>query len=281
MLFYDISPGSLLQRLYIKSRLRKLKESFSGKPIFIEVGAGRGINSKLFLDMGFKGYGFDLNHESCVFNNNVNSDYINKGDYQVINEDFLLQDNMPLVDIIFSCMVIEHLSSQKLNDFFTLAKKLLNPRGMIITLVPAGMRFWGIEDEISGHFKRYDYSCFDQIANKFDFKLNHIAGITYPLSNILLGLSNFLVKKNEGHKLKLTQEEQTKESGFRAIKYKNYFPAWTSLFLNEIMMLPFHLLQCCFRSKNKNAMIIYCELRSKIVNSAVDYNSKGQYLYGK
>ena len=39
----------------------------------------------------------------------------------------------------------------------------------------------------------------------------NILGTTYPLSNFLLGLSNYLVKKNEGYKLSNSDYQNTIE----------------------------------------------------------------------
>ena len=67
--------------------------------------------------------------------------------------------------------------------------------------------------------------------------------MTYPLSNMLLGLSNYLVKKNEGHKLSNSDYENTIVSSLRKNSYKTEFPKWTRLLINRFILYPFILLQ--------------------------------------
>jgi len=95
------------------------------------------------------------------------------------------------------------------------------------------MEYWGIEDEIAGHFKRYTFDCFDQIAKQHSLKLKHIAGLTFPLSNILFPLSNYLVSKHESKKLSLSKQEQTVLSGNRKRENENKFPCFFGIFLNK------------------------------------------------
>lgn len=255
---YEIAPGSILQRMYLKSRLRKLK--MQGKR-FLEVGAGTGYNSRILLEEGMKGIGLDLNPESCELNKQMNELYIGKKLYSVSNQNFFELGSEVKYDLIISCMVIEHLSDDDVLKYFEKCKSLLSTNGIIITLVPSAMKYWGIEDEIAGHFKRYSFDCFSKIANNSSLKINHIAGLTYPLSNILFSLSNYLVKKAEGHKADLAMEERTVKSSNRKVMFKTDYPMYFKLLLNEITLWPFYLLQI-LNSKNPDSMVIYAEIKN-------------------
>jgi len=254
---YEIAPGSILQRMYLKSRLRKLQ--MQGKR-FIEVGAGTGYNSRILLEEGMKGIGFDLNAESCELNKQMNELYIGKELYSVSNQNFFDLGIDSKFDLIISCMVIEHLSDEDVVKYFAKCKSLLHTNGVIITLVPSSMKYWGIEDEIAGHFKRYSFDCFRKIASKSSLKIHHIAGLTFPLSNILFSLSNYLVKKAEGHKASLTMEDRTVKSSNRKVLFKTDYPFYFKLLLNEITLWPFYLLQI-LNSKNPDSMVIYAEIK--------------------
>ena len=81
-----LPPGNILQYIYLKERINSIKTN--GLKSFIEVGSGNGNVSKIFLDKGFRGLGFDLNESACENNKLRNSDYIKKNDYKVFNEDF-------------------------------------------------------------------------------------------------------------------------------------------------------------------------------------------------
>ena len=70
------------------------------------------------------------------------------------------------------------------------------------------------------------------------------------------------MKKNEISKLKLSQKERTVYTGNREVSYKTTFPSIFKLILNRYLMWPFHILQLINR-KNKNSLVIYCELKFK------------------
>jgi hypothetical protein len=64
-----LPPGTILQHRYLKERLSRLRP---GR--FVEVGCGKGFTSRVLLDAGWTGIGYDLNPDSlhpraCVFYN--------------------------------------------------------------------------------------------------------------------------------------------------------------------------------------------------------------------
>ena len=113
------------------------------------MGPGGGALSKILLDFGLSGIGIDLNPDACFKNKILNDEYIRNRKYMVVNGDFFNTALDEKVDLIISSMVIEHFKERQLNQYFCKCRKLLRSTGKIITLVPAGMRFWGIEDELS------------------------------------------------------------------------------------------------------------------------------------
>lgn len=256
----EIAPGYILQRMYLKKRLKAFANNKQTPLTFCEIGTGKGGNSGLLLSIGINGVGYELNPESCKVAEQYNRKYIDEKRYSVINADFITAPVSQKFDIIFTSMVIEHLSPQQVNDYFKKCKENLNQNGIIISLVPANMKYWGIEDEIAGHYKRYTFECFNKIAETHHFKINHTAGLTFPLSNWLLSLSNFLVKKSESNKKEMTMQERTELSGNRDVMFKTVYPAWFGFFLNEITMLPFYWLQL-LNLKNEKSLVIYNELK--------------------
>lgn len=253
---HDISPGSILQKMYLKERLNSF--IFQDRS-FIEIGTGGGALSNLLLESGYTGIGFDLNTDACFKNKILNDNYIRNGKYKVLNENFLCQNLNEKVDLIISSMVTEHFEERQLDKYFEKCKELIHPTGRIITLVPAGMRFWGIEDEIAGHIRRYEFEDIISIADKLSFKIDHCVGLTFPISNILFPISNFVVKRNERKKLSLDLKERTILSGDRNVFLKTRFPKGLRLLLNENVLYPFHIFQKMFKNSRKS-MVIYFEL---------------------
>lgn len=252
-----LAPGNILQLLYIRERVRQLPASSK----FLEIGAGNGMISTELLKMGLKGTAVDLNESACNNNRMANKKYILNNSFSVLHDNFMniSEDDF---DVIISCMVIEHIPEPALTSFIQKAVSLLSRNGTIIFLVPSGMKFWGIEDDIAGHIRRYEREDVYELAGRNYLNVMHLAGLTYPLSNILFGLSNRIVKKNETGKLQLSQQDRTVYTGNREVPFKTTFPAIFNLILNPLVMWPVHFLQKMF-SKSRNSMILYFELRRK------------------
>ena len=89
-------------------------------------------------------------------------------------------------------------------------------------------------------------------------RVSHLAGLTYPLSNILLPLSEFLVRRAERGKLALSPAERTLLSGYRDVPFKTRFPAPLGIVLNEWILSPLHWLQK-INARNPRCMVIYAE----------------------
>ena len=256
--YYDLAPGNVLQNMYIKYRLRLFSKP-SMK--FIELGSGNGNISNILLNKGLSGVGYDLSDTACSNNRHKNADYIESGRYLVKNSDFFDISNSDKVDIIISSHVIEHLPQDIFDRYFEKCTSLLKPGGKIVSLVPSNMKYWSIEDETVGHFRRFEFDDFKEIAKKYNLNIDEMAGLTYPVSNILFGLSTHLLKKNESWKKELSKQEQTvlSSSGVRNVKYKTHFPSYFRYLINDITMLPFFIMQL-INKKNKSSLVIYSEL---------------------
>ncbi len=175
--FYDQAPGNILQNMYLKRRL-----NLWAKPgmRFLEMGAGNGAISRILLDHGLEGLALDLNGEACQANRLRNQDYIDQGQFEVRAEDFfsLAEDTF---DIIITSHVIEHLPNDLLYKYFEKCQSLLGSQGRVISLVPANMSYWCIEDQTAGHYRRFENSDFKQIAESQAYKVAELSGLTYSL----------------------------------------------------------------------------------------------------
>jgi len=251
-----MAPGSILQQMYMRRRVRSW--SLLNRT-FYEVGSGDGQLSRLLLAEGFTGRGFDLNLTSNAFNRELNAKAISAGRYNVVNGSFFESEDLAEVGIIASAMVIEHLEAPLVDAYFHKARRLLKPDGRLVTLVPADMRAWGVEDEIAGHVKRYTRECFANLARAHRMKIVDLAGLTWPLSNLLLPVSNLLVRRAESSLLSKSLQERTVASGHREVRFKTTFPWWSRLLLNPVTMLPWHAMQSMGRNVDRS-LVLYCEM---------------------
>ena len=113
----------------------------------------------------------------------------------------------------------------------------------MIALVPASHAHWGIEDDIAGHFRSYDRGQIRNLATSSGYTIKQVGSLTSKLSNILFPAYNFLVRRGESYKLKLSIDKRTRLSGIREVNIKTRFPASFKVFLNRTALYPFYWLQ--------------------------------------
>lgn len=250
-----LPPGTILQLLYLKERLR---HRAPGR--FIEIGPGSGEITQVLLDRGWSGSSFDLGLETIANLRERFKDEISEQRFTPINADYLRTPIAEPVDLVISCMVMEHLEDDMEAAFMAKSADCLKPEGVMMGLVPASPAHWGIEDDIAGHCRRYTRDSISKLATESHWGLLHLTGLTFPTSNLLLPISNFLVNRDEKYKLGLSALERTEQSGRRSVKYKTYFPLILGIFLNPITLFPLHLIQKLF-GKSQRALVLFFEAK--------------------
>lgn len=248
-----LPPGTILQHMYLKERLRDRAPG-----TFIEVGVGNGHISRLLLDRGWRGVGYDLSAEAIERARPLLAPELATDTMTLEVGNWLEASVEEPVDLIISSMVIEHLPEPDEARYFERARQALAPGGRAVLFVPASMKHWGIEDEIAGHLRRYTAEGLTHRLTALGWRPEHLAGLTYPISNMLLPLSNALVTRAERQKEALSVQARTEASGRRDVVGKTTFPAGLSLLLNEVTMAPFHLWQKAAR-RSPDAMVLYAE----------------------
>ncbi|WP_431323476.1 class I SAM-dependent methyltransferase [Rhizobium sp. YTU87027] len=250
-----LPPGTILQLMYVAERLDRLKPG-----CFIEIGAGNGEITHLLLSRGWSGMIYEFDVQTAERLEQRFSNEIAAGRLALFNADYI-NSEIKDVDLVISSMVMEHLSDE--DEALYMLKSLANLKkrdGTLIGIVPAGPHYWGIEDDIAGHFRRYTPERIDTITRLHGWSLQHVQGLTFPVSNLLLPFSNYLVSTQEGAKVKLSKLEQTKESGRRKVKFKTTFPSFFSLILNRRTMYPLHVLQKTLGPRNRS-LVLYFEAK--------------------
>lgn len=248
-----LPPGTILQLMYLKERLHDMPP---GR--FAEIGVGQGHLSACLLSLGWSGIGFELDPDSSRAALDLNRTAVAAGRYQVRNVDWLECAPDTPVDLLVSCMVLEHFDDDGEARYLEQCRRWLSGRGIGVLLVPGSPDDWGIEDEIAGHYRRYSRESLGARLNAMGWRVQHMAGLTFPLSNALLPVSNALVRKAEGARQTWSMADRTLASGKRAVSGKTTFPAWAGLLLNEIALYPLHLMQKLFRGARR-ALVLYAE----------------------
>jgi SAM-dependent methyltransferase len=253
-------PGTILQGMYLKERLRRLKP---GR--FLEVGCGSGWVSEILLGQGWTGAGIDLNAPSLARAEATNRAFVRDGRYRTRHTDFLEADpwlDHARFDLIISCMVVEHMDDACESAYFRRCRQLLAPDGLLITIVPGSEPHWGIEDEIAGHFRRYTQDSLARRLAQESWDVVHLSGLTFPLSNLLLGMSNVLVWYAERGQRSRSMRERTMASGDRSVFLKTTIPEVFGIFLNEWILYPWHLAQK-WSCRHPSCLVLYAESRPR------------------
>lgn len=249
-----LPPGTLLQLMYLRERLQKIP---AGR--FIEIGPGSGEITRLLLDCGWTGCSYDLEGKTIAALEERFAKEIAERRFIPINGDFLLsQLDAEKVDLVISCMVMEHLEEDAQRTYMRRSAERLRNGGVMIGLVPSSPAHWGIEDDIAGHCRRYTRKGLEALVVETGWKLRHVAGLTFPVSNLLLPVSNFLVNRSERSKLTLSLLDRTKFSGRRQVKFKTHFPAMLGILLNRFTLFPMYIIQKMF-AKSERALVLYFE----------------------
>ena len=87
-------------------------------------------------------------------------------------------------------------------------------------------------DEIAGHFRRYIARQHPELGADTRWNVIYRAGPTFPISNSLLLVSNFLVYRSEGSKLALSPLERTKEFWPQECLFRDVLSPAIALLLN-------------------------------------------------
>lgn len=234
-------------------------EMIKGRPVesFAEVGPGVGYLSKLLCSRGASGIGIDFSQDSIAQLSANMADHSSRGQYTIIEADFMEHDFDLQADLVFSMLVMEHVEDDGL--FLQKMKRLSKKDGLVLVAVPGRKDRWGIDDEIYGHHRRYDRNDLLSMLEKNGLVDIQVWSVAVPVSNALFVLTNMISRKSQVVERKnLPLSERTKISGLKDIPYKKTFPPWFKLILNEYTYFPFYVLQRVFYETNWGLTMIAC-----------------------
>jgi SAM-dependent methyltransferase len=231
--------------------------AFSHGPVrdFIEVGPGQGRVSRMLCARGLTGIGIEYSPEAASHLRDQLHDLIQSKQYQLVEADLLQSDLDMQADLVFCQMVLEHIEDDR--TFLRKMVEMVRPGGQLIVVVPARQEKWGIEDDISGHYRRYDRQGLAQLLSDSSLVNVRAWSLAFPVANWLLTVSNLLVGRKHGKRIEsLSLEERTKLSGIRDVPGKTMFPACCKVFLNRWTMRPFTITQKFFFHTDRGLALI-------------------------
>lgn len=221
-------PRYLLRTRVVKNLIRQLAPHD-----FIEIGAASGDMAQWMSAQGMSGTAVEISAEALRM---LRARLQGNDRVQVFNKDS--RDLKAESDLLLSMEVLEHIE----DDTAALANwyELVRPGGHIVISVPAHQRRFSAEDEMAGHFRRYEKTELHEKLMAAGFNAPRIMNYGFPLGLALKQLRTFVARaRMKGDQR--SRQERTEASGVE----RKRFSRWNWL-LNDLFMTPFHWMQLPF-----------------------------------
>lgn len=160
---------------------------------FVEMGAGTGGMTRIFLDRDFWGACHDLGADSReMIRENLRA-YGSK--IAVINDLSGLEPGG--FDYLFAFEVLEHIA----DDMDALREWTLSLKegGRLMVSVPAHARKFGKSDELVGHVRRYEKAQLQSLLENAGYTDVRIVNYGFPVTEITRRFSNYLVRNDHSY----------------------------------------------------------------------------------
>ena len=230
------TPRFLFRRYQVLKRIKKGNH-------FLEIGPGSLNLTEDLLKHYTQGTLVEYNtYVQKIYNGLEKS--IRKRLHLVI-EDFMRFTSDSKYDCIIACEVMEHVE----HDLVFLRKihTLLNDRGQAIISVPARRKYWAMDDEIVGHYRRYEEKEINEMLLQEKFKDISIISYGFPFINILRWPRIILANAQAKNGMNLSIETRSKHSGIspvrRVLKLFGFL-------LNKYTVYPLCLISSLFNGYN-------------------------------
>ena len=230
------APRYLLRLCVLNSLFKKI---LTGKEkSFIEIGPGRGDVFHYLIDRPCisRGVAIDFSEESVA---NLKKRITTKKDYSVFCIDLFEEDFNESFDYILAFEVLEHIEQDE--KFLDILYKITNTNGSVFISVPAYMKKWQMQDEYSGHIRRYEKHELAEKLEEAGFIVDTIIDYGFPLTTLIKPLRQLYYKEGASNQ---SLKERTKKSGHERKFFGN-----KNTFITLIILSPFIWLQRFFYTK--------------------------------
>jgi SAM-dependent methyltransferase len=172
---------------------------------FIEMGAGTGHMTRIFLERGFCGASYDIGQDSRgIMRKNLSF----AGERMVV-VDRLSELEGESFDYLFAFEVLEHIRQDR--EVLREWMRYLKPGGRLLISVPAHQRKFGRSDELVGHVRRYEKDELRALLSGSGVADIEIVNYGFPITELTRRLSNRLVKNDHSYD-EMTHEQRSVRS---------------------------------------------------------------------
>jgi SAM-dependent methyltransferase len=169
---------------------------------FVEMGAGTGHMTQLFLNRGFSGACHDLGEDSRQM---LRERLAPAGSRMIIVDELAALPNAAF-DYLFAFEVLEHIEedAKVLGNWM----RHLKPGGRLLVSVPAHQRKFGKSDEMVGHVRRYERKALTALLVGAGVEDVQIVNYGFPITELTRRLSNRLIRDDHSYD-SLTPEQRS------------------------------------------------------------------------
>jgi len=214
---------------------------------FVEMGAGTGHMTRLFLDRGFSGACHDLGEDSRQM---MRSNLADAGERMRVVDD-LSELSPEEFDYLFAFEVLEHIESDQ--EVFREWVRYLKPGGRVLLSVPAHSRKYGRSDELVGHVRRYEKDQLHHLMHEAGIDDIYIINYGYPITELTRRLSNRIVRNDDSYD-GMSPEQRSIRSAQAKPKAINRALS----LLSDKLILPFCVVQRWFYNRDLGDGYVAC-----------------------
>lgn len=160
---------------------------------FLEMGAGTGHMTRIFLDRGFSGACYDLGDDSRQM---IRAKLAGYGERIEVVDD-ILELSAASFDYLLAFEVLEHIENDR--AIFATWIRYLRPGGRVMISVPAHARKFGRSDELVGHVRRYEKRQLQSLLEDAGFEGVRIINYGFPITELTRRVSNMLVRGDRSY----------------------------------------------------------------------------------
>lgn len=202
---------------------------------FVEMGAGTGHMTRIFLERGFHGACHDLGDDSRELMRQGLADASDR--MQVVDD--LQQLEHASFDYLMAFEVLEHIDDDV--GVFKQWLRYLKPGGRVLVSVPAHQRKFGRSDHLVGHVRRYERSQLSRLLESAGLTDVQMINYGFPITELTRTLSNRIVRDDHSYDA-MTPVERS----IRSAQAKPRKIAQTLSMVSGAVVTPFCLMQRWF-----------------------------------
>ena len=217
---------------------------------FVEMGAGTGHMTRLFLDRGFTGACHDLGEDSRQM---MRRNLADAGARMVVADDL---SELPVAgfDYLFAFEVLEHIEADL--EVFREWTRYLKPGGRVLLSVPAHARKFGRSDELVGHVRRYEKDQLHQLMHDAGIDDIRIINYGYPITELTRRLSNRIVRNDKSY-----EGMSAEQRSIRSAQAKPKAINRSLSLLSDKLVLPFCVVQRWFYRRDLGDGYVACGVK--------------------